>query len=40
MLSMHAENTGRVVRKLIRDSAHSIRNGLAGYARDHAVQIA
>lgn len=39
VLSMHAEDTGRVVRRLIRGSARSVRTALAGYARDHAVQI-
>lgn len=38
ILSMSAEDAGRVVRKAIRTSAHSIRNSLAGYALDHGIQ--
>ena len=39
ILSMSAEDAGRVVRKAIRTSAHSIRNSLSGYALDHGIQI-
>ncbi len=39
ILSMSAEDVGRVVRKAIRTTGHSLRNGLAGYALDHGIQI-